>query len=127
MLAEQPAINKEATEQCSCVLSRPKMFGGRHREEYSGYYIRKGPQVREATAIQKGARRVLLAAVAEAGGVAHVYVYRERVMEQATVPNVEAFWEIADYLAQRGYITEGSPDYWAFSVTPKGIAEAGRY
>ena len=83
--------------------------------------------MREATEIQKGARRVLLAAVAEAGDVAHVYVYRERVMEQATVPNVEAFWEIADYLARRGYITEGKPNYWTFSLTPKGITEAGRY
>jgi hypothetical protein len=107
------------------VLSRPKMFGGRLGEEYSGYG-RKGPKVREATAIQQGARRVLLAAVAEAGAVAHVYVYRERVMEQANVSDMEAFWEIADYLARRGYITEGNPDYWTFSVTPRGIAEAAK-
>ena len=112
-------------QQAPYVLSRPKMFGGRLGEEYSGYG-RKGPQVSEASAIQKGARRVLLAAVAEARGVSHVYVYRERVMEKATVPNVEAFWEIADYLARQGYITEGSPDYWTFSVTSKGIAEAAR-
>ena len=116
---------RQATEQSSYVLSRPKMFGDRHREEYSGYG-RKGPQVREATVIQKGARRVLLAAVAEAGGVAHVYVYRERVMEQANVRDMEAFWEIADYLARRGYITEGNPDYWTFSVTLRGIAEAAK-
>ena len=102
------------------------MFGGGHGEEYRGYG-RKGPKLGEASTIQKGTRRVLQAAVAEAGGVSDVYVYRERVMEQATVPNVEAFWEIADYLAQRAYITEGSPDYWTFAVTSKGIAEAARY
>jgi hypothetical protein len=45
-------------------------------------------------------------------------------MERANIPDVEAFWEIADYLARQGYITEGSPDYWTFSVTPIGIAEA---
>ena len=77
----------------------------------------------EARTIQQNARLVLQAAVAEAGGVSHLYVYRERVMERANIPDVEAFWKIADYLARRGYITEGSPDYWTFSVTPRGIAE----
>ena len=78
----------------------------------------------EAGAVQQNARLVLQVTVAEARGVSHLYVYRERVMERANIPDVEAFWEIADYLARQGYITEGSPDYWTFSVTPIGIAEA---
>jgi hypothetical protein len=78
----------------------------------------------KAGAIQENAHLVLQAAVAEARGVSHLYVYRERIMERANIPDVEAFWEIADYLAKRGYITEGGADYWTFSVTPRGITEA---
>ena len=81
----------------------------------------------DASAIQKEARRVLKEAVAEARGTSHRYVYRELVMAQANISDIEAFWQIADYLAYRGYITEGSPDYWTFAVTPRGVAEAGRY
>ena len=110
-------------------MGRCKMFGGRRREEHNshtreGKKRRKGPRVSEASPKQKNARRVLKEAVAEAGGTSHVYVYRELVMDRANIPNIEAFWQAADYLAQRGYITEGSPDYWTFAVTPKGITEA---
>src|SRR5215210_7178017 len=118
---------EKRAEASSALLDTNSVLGPGHGGQRSNSgYGRKGPQVREATAIQKGARRVLLAAIAEAGGVSHVYVYRERVMEQANVPDMEAFWEIADYLARRGYITEGNPDYWTFSVTPRGIAEAAK-
>jgi hypothetical protein len=82
--------------------------------------------VRGASAKQENVWRVLKAAVAEAGGVSDVFVYRERIMKRAAIPDVEAFWEMADYLAQRGYITKGSPDYWAFAVTSRGILEAAR-
>ena len=80
--------------------------------------------MRDVGAIQENAHLVLQATVAEAESTSHVYVYRERVMERANIPDTEAFWEIADYLAKRGYITEGGADYWTFSVTPRGIAEA---
>ena len=45
----------------------------------------------DASAIQKEARRVLKEAVAEARGTSHVYVYRELVMAQANIPDIEAF------------------------------------
>ena len=81
----------------------------------------------DARVIQKEVRRVLKEAVAEARGTPHRYVYMELVVAQANIPDIEAFWQIADYLAYRGYITEGSPDYWTFAVTPRGVVEAGRY
>lgn len=65
----------------------------------------------EAGAIQKNARLALQVAVAGARGVSTLYVYRGRVMERANIPDVEAFWEIADYLARRVYITQGGADY----------------
>ena len=82
--------------------------------------------MRGASAKQENVWRVLKAAVAEAGGVSDVFVYRERIMKRAAIPDVEAFWEMADYLTQRGYITKGSPDYWVFAVTSRGILEAAR-
>jgi hypothetical protein len=80
--------------------------------------------VSEVSAKEENVWRVLKAAVAEAGGVSEVFVYRERVMKRANIAEVEAFWEVADYLAERRYITEGSPDYWTFAVTSRGTLEA---
>ena len=80
----------------------------------------------EASVKQENARLVLKAAVAEAAGVSEVFLYRERVMKRANIADVEAFWEMADYLAERRYIIEGSPDYWTFAVTSRGTLEAAR-
>ena len=46
-----------------------------------------------AETIQQNARLILQAAVAEAGGLSYLYVYREGVMERANIPDAEAFWE----------------------------------
>ena len=67
--------------------------------------------------------RVLQAAVADAGGNPGVYVSRARVMQQAEVPDLEEFLQIAEYLAGRGFIAEGVNHYDLFTVTLRGIAE----
>ncbi len=69
------------------------------------------------------ARRVLEAAVAEAGEKPGEYVFALPVMRKAGVSNVE-FRSAARYLDEEGWISEGADDYEAFVVTPEGIARA---
>jgi hypothetical protein len=79
--------------------------------------------VSEAGAIREKGLRVLRVAVAEARGEPGTYVSRARVMEQTNISRVQEFERIAEYLAQRGFITEGVNGYEFFVLTLEGIAE----
>jgi len=72
-------------------------------------------------------RRVLRAAVAEAGGTSGMRVYRDEVMRRAKIYDLEAFRAIADQLGERTLISDGVDDWRAFVVTPKGIEDAAPY
>jgi hypothetical protein len=76
---------------------------------------------------QRNAHRVLRAAVAEAGGVSGVPVYREHIMRRANIHDLEVFRAIADQLSQQALISEDVDDWRTFVVTPEGIEEAARY
>ncbi len=67
------------------------------------------------------ARRVLGAAVAEAGEKPGEHVFALPVMRRAGVSNVE-FRSAARYLDEQGWISEGVDDYETFVVTPEGIS-----
>jgi hypothetical protein len=67
------------------------------------------------------ARRVLEAAVAEAGEKPDEHVFALPVMRRAGVSNVE-FRSSARYLDEQGWISEGADDYETFVVTPEGIS-----
>jgi hypothetical protein len=69
------------------------------------------------------ARRVLEAAVAEAGEKPGEHVFALPVMRQAGVSNVE-FRSAARYLDEQGWISEGADDYETFVVTPEGVSRA---
>lgn len=73
------------------------------------------------------ALRVLRATVADAGGELRVHVSRARIMQQAGIPDLEEFSQIAEYLAGQGLIAEGVNDYDLFTVTLTGIAAGTRY
>ena len=81
----------------------------------------------EARAMPERALRVLQVAVADARGEPGVYVSRARVMEQTNIFDLAEFLEIAEYLAGRGFITEGANDYEFFVLTLEGIAAGARY
>ena len=68
------------------------------------------------------ARRVLEAAVAEAGEKPDEHVFALPVMRRAGVSNVE-FRSAARYLDEQGLISEGADDYETFVVTPEGISQ----
>ena len=67
------------------------------------------------------ARRVLEAAVAEAGEKPGEHVFALPVMRRAGLSNVE-FRSAARYLGEQGWISEGADDYETFVVTPEGIS-----
>jgi hypothetical protein len=67
------------------------------------------------------ARRVLEAAVAEAGEKPDEHVFALPVMRRAGVSNVE-FRSAARYLDEQGWISEGADDYETFVVTPEGVS-----
>jgi hypothetical protein len=67
------------------------------------------------------ARRVLEAAVAEAGEKPDEHVFALPVMRRAGVSNVE-FRSAARYLDEQGWISEGADDFETFVVTPEGIS-----
>ena len=81
----------------------------------------------EVRAMPERALRVLRAAIAEARGEPGEYVSRARVMEQTNISDPAEFLEIAEYLAGRGFITEGVNDYEFFVLTLEGIAAGARY
>jgi len=66
------------------------------------------------------ARRVLEAAVAEAGGEPNQHVFALPVMRGAGVTNAE-FRTAAGYLDEQGWIAEGAGEYETFVVTPEGV------
>jgi hypothetical protein len=68
------------------------------------------------------ARRVLEAAVAEAGEKPDEHVFALPVMRRAGVSNVE-FRSAAAYLDEQGWISEGADDYETFVITPEGISQ----
>ena len=68
------------------------------------------------------ARRVLEAAVAEAGEKPGEHVFALPVMRRAGVSNVE-FRSAARYLDEQGLISEGADDFETFVVTPEGISQ----
>jgi cobalamin biosynthesis protein CobT len=68
------------------------------------------------------ARRVLEAAVAEAGEKPDEHVFALPVMRRAGVSNVE-FRSAARYLDEQGWISEGADDYETFVVTPEGVSQ----
>jgi isopenicillin N synthase-like dioxygenase len=67
------------------------------------------------------ARRVLEAAVTEAGEKPGEHVFALPVMRKAGVSNVE-FRSAARYLDEEGWISEGADDYETFVVTPEGVS-----
>ena len=67
------------------------------------------------------ARRVLEAAVAEAGEKPDEHVFALPVMRRAGVSNVD-FRSAARYLDEQGWISEGADDFETFVVTPDGIS-----
>jgi hypothetical protein len=76
--------------------------------------------VTEAWEEQQKARRVLGAAVAEAGGKPDQHVFALPVMRSAGVTNAE-FRTAARYLDEQGWIAKGSDDYETFVVTSEGV------
>jgi hypothetical protein len=66
------------------------------------------------------ARRVLGAAVAEAGGKPGEPVFALPVMRRAGVTNAE-FRRAARYLDEQSWIAEGGDDYETFVVTSEGV------
>ena len=67
------------------------------------------------------ARRVLEAAVAEAGEKPEEHVFALPVMRRAGVSNVD-FRSAARYLDEQGWISEGADDFETFVVTPEGVS-----
>ena len=67
------------------------------------------------------ARRILEAAVAEAGEKPDEHVFALPVMRRAGLSNVE-FRSAARYLDEQGWISEGADDYETFVVTPEGVS-----
>jgi hypothetical protein len=67
------------------------------------------------------ARRVLEAAVAEAGEKPDEHVFALPVMRRAGVSNVD-FRSAARYLDEQGWISEGADDYETFVVTSEGVS-----
>ena len=45
-------------------------------------------------------------------------------MWRAGVSDLEEFWVVAEYLEERGWISEADDDYGIFVVTPTGVEEA---
>jgi hypothetical protein len=80
--------------------------------------------VDEAKVTREKARRVLQAAAVEAYGRPGAYVTRDPVMRRARVSDLEEFWAIARYLADKEWIAEADDDYGIFVVTPAGVEEA---
>ena len=80
--------------------------------------------VGEAKVTREKARRVLQAAAVEAYGRPGAYVTRDPVMRRAGVADLEEFWAIARYLADKEWIAEADDDYGIFVVTPAGVEEA---
>ena len=72
-------------------------------------------------AMSEKALHILRAAVEDARGEPGVYVSRARVMEQSGVSDLEEFEQIAQDLAERGFIDKGITRYEFFVVTLKGI------
>ena len=81
--------------------------------------------VTEAWEERQKARRVLEAAVAEAGGKPHEHVFALPVMRGAGVTNAE-FRTAAGYLDEQGWIAEGRGEYETFVVTPEGVDRVTR-
>jgi hypothetical protein len=80
----------------------------------------RGTIVTEDWEERQKARRVLEAAVAEAGGEPNQHVFALPVMRGAGVTNAE-FRTAARYLDEQGWIAKGSDDYEAFVVTSEGV------
>jgi isopenicillin N synthase-like dioxygenase len=76
--------------------------------------------VTEAWEERQKARRVLEAAVAEAGGRPDEHVFALPVMRKAGVTNAE-FRTAAGYLDEQGWIAGGDGEYETFVVTPEGV------
>ncbi len=68
------------------------------------------------------ARRILEAAVAEAGEKPAEHVFALPVMRRAGLSNLE-FRSAARYLEEHGWISEGAGDYETFVVTPEGVSQ----
>ena len=81
--------------------------------------------VTEAWEERQKARRVLEAAVAEAGGKPSQHVFALPVMRKAGVTNAE-FRRAAGHLDEQGWIAEGAGEYETFVVTPEGVDRVTR-
>jgi hypothetical protein len=66
----------------------------------------------------------LQAAAVEAYGRPGAYVTRDPVMWRAGVSDLEEFWAVAEYLEERGWISEADDDCGIVVVTPTGVEEA---
>ena len=71
------------------------------------------------------ARRVLEAAVAEAGGKPDEHVFALPVMRKAGVTNAE-FRRAAGYLDEHGWIAQSDEEHETFVVTPEGVDRVTR-
>jgi hypothetical protein len=76
--------------------------------------------VTEAWEERQKARRVLEAAVAEAGGKSGEPAFALPTMRRAGVTNAE-FRRAARYLDEQGWIAEGREEYETFVVTSEGV------
>jgi hypothetical protein len=81
----------------------------------------RGTIVTEDWEERQKARRVLEAAVAEAGEKPDEHVFALPVMRRAGVSNVD-FRSAARYLDEQGWISEGADDFETFVVTPEGVS-----
>jgi hypothetical protein len=82
----------------------------------------RGTIVTEDWEARQRARRVLEAAVAEAGEKPDEHVFALPVMRRAGLNNLE-FRAAARYLDEQGWIAGGADDYETFVVTPEGISQ----
>ncbi len=60
----------------------------------------------------------------EAYGRPGAYVTRDPVMRRAGVLSLKEFWIVAEYLEEKGWISEADDDYGIFVVTLAGVEEA---
>ena len=88
----------------------------------SGRNRKRGTIVTEEWEERQKARRVLEAAVAEAGEKPDEHVFALPVMRRAGVSNLD-FRSAARYLGEQGWISEGADDYETFVVTPEGVSQ----
>jgi len=107
-----------AEPQCKLAVGYPAVSVGKH-------YCTGGEEaIGKTTAIREKARRVLQGAAVEAYGRPGAYVTRDPVMRRARVLDLEEFRAVAEYLEEKGWISEADDDYGIFVVTPTGLEEA---